>query len=331
MNPAQLTCVKRKATLIAWNCSTFQKTTRVAVLFIFQGVTSGRNDNPLIPGNFEDEVSVALAAFVFCGGLTAFSAVFWALCTKLDPTLNETEMRQLFHYCAALFVRFSRTSFSTIVERLLHEWCAKEAGSDGGLVAGYYAMFAAAAEPCKPSARALYTEFSVHATGLISLLRRRGSAELAERALKYPYGWCDAYPVQETWLFKYLQAARKLGCPEHLVCVTRSFNKIGDDIPWVKDGVRSFEEQAALKQINKPVSRCALPGCGVTSTLHCPLRKCGRCLFVYYCSSQHQHSHWHTHKADCVKAPPADCTNAAVGAVVVQSSTDPAPQAGTYS
>jgi hypothetical protein len=98
-------------TYIASNCSTFRKKTRVAVLFVFQGVTSGRNDNPLIPGNFENELSVALAAFVFCGGLTPFSAVFWAMCTKLDPTLNETEMRQLFHYCAALFVRFSRTSF----------------------------------------------------------------------------------------------------------------------------------------------------------------------------------------------------------------------------
>jgi hypothetical protein len=48
---------------------------------------------------------------------------------------------------------------------------------------------------------------------------------------------------------------------------------------------------------------CALPGCEMVGTgLHTNLKKCNRCMAVYYCSKEHQNVHWPEHKSTCVRA-----------------------------
>jgi hypothetical protein len=49
--------------------------------------------------------------------------------------------------------------------------------------------------------------------------------------------------------------------------------------------------------------RCAKPGCSAAGEgLYNNLKKCGRCMAVYYCCRQHQVEHWPEHKLCCVKA-----------------------------
>jgi hypothetical protein len=72
-----------------------------------------------------------------------------------------------------------------------------------------------------------------------------------------------------------------------------------EDIPTVADILDALASPPARVAKDR---HCAFPGCEVVGTgLRNNLKKCGRCMEVYYCCKEHQEDHWPEHKATCVK------------------------------
>jgi hypothetical protein len=97
---------------------------------------------------------------------------------------------------------------------------------------------------------------------------------LAECALNCGAAWQEDYIMSSLWDF-------------------------AGDIPAV---------EAILTRLPPPPERvakdrhCAHPDCDTLgSGLYNNMKKCGRCLAVYYCCIKHQHEHWLEHRLTCVK------------------------------
>jgi hypothetical protein len=270
--------------------------TRLIALTLFANILCGRTDRP--SGSFENEMCQALGQIITCNGHAAFSALFWEICHRGNPT----ELTFLQQCTMELFHKLSNPEFSKAVERSLSEWCYTETRNSKGFFAGFYTLFLASLRPRDQLLDGMYGALAATVCYFLEFLEQYGSPGLFEQAIRYPYSGCENFALDDTWLYKYLQAVRKTGSPEAVeitTCHMRELAKYATS--WATEAIQLFEQLAAAKQSRKLARTCALPGCKVTSTVLCPLRKCSRCQCTYYCTSKHQRDHWPTHKKDCVK------------------------------
>jgi hypothetical protein len=281
------------------NCSVLSEPTRLVALTIFENTFCGRTDRP--SGCFEKELCQALGLIITCGGLPAFAALFWEMCRRGDPT----DLKLLHHCCTELFRRARGIPLGscTAVELALTGWCANDATSSKGMLAGFYAVFEASLKPHAQSLNEIYSSLTATAGYFLYFLWNRGSPKIFELACQYPHGDCKAFPSEESCLYKYLGAVRKTGSPQATATAVSGVMRMalfGD--PWVMQTIQLFRQHETEKQGRT----CALPGCEEAGTPLRLLRKCGRCLAVCYCGSAHQRAHWPTHKRSCVKPAAAD-------------------------
>jgi hypothetical protein len=240
----------------------------------------------------------ALVLFLRCGGLSAFSAVFWTIGYRKDSTGPDSEFTLLLNAtCTALFRKLVQFDLSDPVREVLSAWCAKEASSTMHMIAGFYAYL----DPSFKASRELIGVCVEAASLFIQLLRRCGTAVAVEQALKFPYSESDAFSPEGTWLYRCLRAACKSGAINFVETVASELLGYADGITWAQETINQFVKQAGAKDESKSDLCCAFPGCEITGTVLCPLRKCARCLSAHYCNVEHQHAHWPTHRRDCVK------------------------------
>jgi hypothetical protein len=82
-----------------------------------------------------------------------------------------------------------------------------------------------------------------------------------------------------------------------IMCALRRFSEVVPEIAGILSALPPPPERVAKDR------HCAFPGCDVVGTgLHNNMKKCGRCLSVYYCRKKHQEAHWPEHRLTCVKA-----------------------------
>jgi hypothetical protein len=296
-------------------------TARSVVLKIFHYILFGRKDGSADTGHFEDELAAALSYFVDCGGLTAFSAMFWAICTRTEHTVQPDEIMSMTGYCNTITAALMQSEFTESANEVEFQWIATEATSKTGIMAGFYALFADQGGIY----RATRAPFPLAAAGFLDVLKGHGSKEIIEQAIKFPYNGCSSFPVKETWLYKCLLAARKLGMPGMMQTVMDCVPDNVKGILWAAQTLQVFVQTSEAKQVRKSENSCVFPGCGVVGTSLCPLRKCGRCLTAYYCGPAHQRAHWPMHKSDCVKPPAAATTDIVIAALAALSTSEAAP------
>jgi hypothetical protein len=255
-----------------------------------------------------EESIVLYSLFVEAGGLAAFSATFWSTCgsTGTGADLEQMEPITACIGCnVALVTGVTGVTLPAPAEKLLCEWCETEATSSQGIIAGFYALFEASELAPTSSLRLTFREQCVSAPCLTQLFWERCSKQSLEQATKFPYE-SDTFPLEGTWLYKCLQATRRYRDPGLMNSAVNCVSSFVDDIPWAVEVTQLIVSEAAEKQASRPESTCAFPGCEVSGTALCPLRKCSRCLAVFYCTPAHQREHWPTHKPSCIRPPPAE-------------------------
>jgi hypothetical protein len=243
--------------------------------------------------------------FVMAGGPSALTATFWMTCDCINTATDPEEVKVAIDCCVNLVVRVMGVPHPVPVEKLLCEWCETEATSRQGIIAGYYAMFEASEQAPTPALRSTLSGQCVSAACLTQLFRERCSKQSLEQAMKFPYEG-DTFPLEGTWLYKCLQATCRYRRPYMMNSAVYWVSSFVDDIPWAVEVIQLIVSEAAEKQVSRPESACAFPGCEVSGTALCPLRKCSRCLAVFYCTPAHQREHWPTHKPSCIRPPPAE-------------------------
>jgi hypothetical protein len=299
-------CVARWSTAlgpIAWN----------SALKLFHFILYGRKEGPAHSSHYEDELLEALPYLVICGGLTAFSAMFWTICNRTDCTVLPEDATSVANYCDTLITRIMQSEFTGPVNEVQYHWLATEASNTRGIMAGFYALFAALEEIY----RATHSDYPLIAVNFVVLLGERGSKDMVDQAIKFPHSGCDTFPAEETWLYRCLQATRKLGVPSKMQAVVDCMQDTVKGIPWAEQAIQLFVNDTEHRQASKSESRCAFLGCVVVGTTLCPLRRCGRCLNVHYCTPAHQRAHWPMHRKAC----------AVPSSVVIASDVDTAPTA----
>jgi hypothetical protein len=74
-------------------------------------------------------------------------------------------------------------------------------------------------------------------------------------------------------------------------------------VPQLHDVLRSMPPKPLREWKGR---RCELPDCTTKGEgIYNNLKKCARCMAVYYCCKEHQSEHWPEHRLACVKAAPA--------------------------
>jgi hypothetical protein len=287
-------------THIARRATEFAKPMRHAALLLFRYPLIGGRDSTTLVGPFENELREALHLLVSCGGLTAFSALFWAICTQTDPTVQPEEMVSVARYCSRFVGGLLRSQSSEPVRQLELQWLVAEATSKTGIVAGYYALFAGLDEIY----HATHIPSVLTAGSFLDVLRGHGSKEMVDQAIRFPYSDCDTFPMEACWLYKYLHAITKLKIQMIMQSAMEGIPGNVKGILWAEQTVHLFVQNVVAKRMHQPEYRCAFPGCEVVGTALCPLHKCNRCSVEHYCESEHRRKHWPAHKKECVKRTP---------------------------
>jgi hypothetical protein len=288
------------------NCKTLPTWLFIHVVRLFRCIVSGRTDSKEFTGGHTKEFVDAVKECIFCGGLSALSATLWAACSRITPTVFSPVVGDLSLCCTRLFALLVGMDYSSVpLREAVSNWCYTESRSKEPMVAGLYALFRASVKSPRMLLRTGHSGSCALATTFIQILRGCAATyyktAVVEQAIKYPYEGSDGFPLEGTWLFMCLDADRRLGDAVTLETCLPYLLECVQDIPWAVDTIRVFTDHATAKQATRPMTTCAFPGCEVTSTALCPLRKCGRCLAVYYCGPQHQRDHWLSHKAGCVE------------------------------
>jgi hypothetical protein len=108
----------------------------------------------------------------------------------------------------------------------------------------------------------------------------------------------DAKPIA-LLLAEYCIASRDVRMEHGVMASLRRFAIAVPEVTAVLSALPPLPKRAEKNRY------CAYPYCGMVGTgLHTNLRKCSRCMAVYYCSKDHQQQHWSAHKLYCVKATP---------------------------
>ena len=68
----------------------------------------------------------------------------------------------------------------------------------------------------------------------------------------------------------------------------------GEEKTEAAESVVVSEETGVKRAKTKATRRCGLPSCAEKAT-----KRCTACKAVWYCSREHQQSHWTTHKIEC--------------------------------
>jgi hypothetical protein len=266
---------------------------------LFYYIAWGRNTELRKVGNYEIELEQAVGLCATNGGLNAFSTLFWATCVCSDPLVLPHEANNIELCVVALLIRLQKLQATPHIQQTLARWYQAEASKRDGMLAGFYALFDASIASPVDVIKVGYNAFTFAAGEFLVLMKVQCSVSSVEQAIKYPYQGSDTFPGEDTWLCKCLRATRKLGVAQVMSGLTSRLAHCVDGIPWATQAIKTFVEQAAAKQANKPEQQCAFPGCRITNTASCPLRKCGRCQHVRYCCQLHQKDHWPTHKHEC--------------------------------
>jgi hypothetical protein len=298
--------------LISKSCAQLSSPLRRLTITLLRSILLCRGENTA------EETVILHSLFVMAGGPSALTAIFWMTCGCINTATGPEEVKVAIDCCVALVMRVMGVTLSAPVEKLLCEWCETEATSRQGIIAGYYAVFEASEQALTPALRSTLSGQCVSAACLTQLFWERCSKPLLEQAMKFPYEG-DTFPLEGTWLCKCLQATRRYRGPGLMNSVIDCTSSFVDDIPWAVEVIQLIVSEAAEKQASRPESTCAFPGCEVSGTALCPLRKCSRCLAVFYCTPAHQREHWPTHKPTCMKPPPAVSTDSVVGPLAALS------------
>jgi hypothetical protein len=254
-------------------------------------------------GSCVPELVEGLQQYILCGGLSAFSAAFWAVGSQV--TFNvPADLSLSYNLCFAVLLDglANVERFDVLQKQIVTDWCATEATSKQGMLAGFYSLFRAAQEVPRQLLRAQHIGFCRLACEFLELLRGTVSTKVLAQAVMFPYQ--GKFPLEETWLFHCLFADRRMGAAVELDRYLPRLWECVQGIEWAVRIVDAFVAGSNQRQLDRDLDFCALPGCSGTSTAVCALRKCGRCRTAHYCSPRHQHMHWPTHKAECVKAAP---------------------------
>jgi hypothetical protein len=283
-------------TYIARFSSKLRSEIRDDMVTLFYSLTWGKNAVPPNTSIHEAEQGAILRLWATNGGLPAFSALFWTTCTGLEPGVFSDDLTNLNICVMGFLARLQSGKDVPLVQQTLSEWCASEATKRDGMLAGFYALFEASMSSPAHSIRAGCN--GIQFGECIALFKQHCSPTTFEQVIKYPYQG-SVFSKEHTWLYKCLDATRKLGVAELLSGLISRLSHLVDGIPWATDAIKAFVEQAATRHTNNPEQQCAFPGCHVTYTASCPLRKCNGCKHVRYCCQLHQKEHWPTHKHEC--------------------------------
>jgi hypothetical protein len=113
---------------------------------LFHNILFGRLERPTDVSHFKDELMEALTYFVAYGGLTAFSAMFWAICNRMDLTTPPENIRNMSLYFNKITASLMQSELAESEQQVVSQWLATEAVSKTGIVAGFYATFASVDE-----------------------------------------------------------------------------------------------------------------------------------------------------------------------------------------